>query len=608
MATPARPLRILVGSPIRQDPRILRHFLGSLERLERDGIVLDFAFVDDNDDAASSELLRDFSVDGQVLVTPGSGQQTAYKRDEQTHFWREELIWKVASYKDWMIGLARQGGYDGLLLLDSDLVLHPLMLRQLVNANVDIVSEVFWTRWTPEEIEMPQVWLSDHYSMVRPLRGQQLTPAEINRRTLEFIDQLRVPGLYEVGGLGACTLISRRAIEAGISFREIPNVSFWGEDRHFCIRAMALGLRLHAETSYPPLHLYRLSEVQRLDDFLGSCDQKTRDIQALETFRQTVEERYTVATGDEISRMFVTRAQVAEVREADTLITAEAVQLGRDGETAYSDRVTVAASLAHDSEGWQVQALDLAPLPRAAVYVPYIRKTRNNRITLSMLVRNEADKYLAEVLSHAATYVDSAVILDDASTDATVEVCYAALRDIPHTVVALPESEFHREWLLRRKQWELTIATRPDWILMLDADEIFEDRMRDQIRQLVDQDQADAIAFRLYDMWDADHYRDDELWRAHRAPTWLRLVRNLPNLSQEWRQTDQHCGQLPLAYHRLPALGSDVRLKHLGWATPSLRQHKYDRYMRLDPDARFGSAEQYRSILDPNPSLVRWAA
>lgn len=63
-----------------------------------------------------------------------------------------------------------------------------------------------------------------------------------------------------VGGLGACTLIRRKALLAGVSFKQLSNLSFWGEDRHFCIRAQALGLSLFVDTHHPAFHLYRESD------------------------------------------------------------------------------------------------------------------------------------------------------------------------------------------------------------------------------------------------------------------------------------------------------------------------------------------------------------
>jgi hypothetical protein len=40
-----------------------------------------------------------------------------------------------------------------------------------------------------------------------------------------------------------------------------------GEDRHFCLRAEALGFALFADSTLPPLHLYRESELSRVDAY-----------------------------------------------------------------------------------------------------------------------------------------------------------------------------------------------------------------------------------------------------------------------------------------------------------------------------------------------------
>ena len=42
-------------------------------------------------------------------------------------------------------------------------------------------------------------------------------------------------GLYQVGMTGACVLISKPVLEAKVNYDHIYNVSFWGEDRAFCI-------------------------------------------------------------------------------------------------------------------------------------------------------------------------------------------------------------------------------------------------------------------------------------------------------------------------------------------------------------------------------------
>ena len=51
--------------------------------------------------------------------------------------------------------------------------------------------------------------------------------------------------------------IQKIALEKDINFLEIPNLSFWGEDRHFCIRAVASGFSLYVDTSCLTYHIYR---------------------------------------------------------------------------------------------------------------------------------------------------------------------------------------------------------------------------------------------------------------------------------------------------------------------------------------------------------------
>ena len=47
-------------------------------------------------------------------------------------------------------------------------------------------------------------------------------------RYQQFVSRLTEPGVYEVGGLGACTLIHRQALLRGVNYKRIYNLSFWG--------------------------------------------------------------------------------------------------------------------------------------------------------------------------------------------------------------------------------------------------------------------------------------------------------------------------------------------------------------------------------------------
>lgn len=539
-------IRVLIGSPIHQKPMVLKEFLNSLLRLNIADIELDFHLVDDNDDEESSRLLQEFQSMGDHIYLQSSGFHDAYIRNDTTHFWNTNLVWKVANFKNLMINRAQTLNYDYLFLIDSDLILHPDTLRHLIGTNKDIISEVFWTQWQPETMFQPQVWMHDEYNQWELLPGEKLQPEEINRRFHEFIAKMRIPGIYEVGGLGACTLISQHAIKAGVSYNQIRNISYWGEDRHFCIRAAALGIPLFVDTHYPALHLYRDSDLSKVEDFIKETTETKAEATDTENSSST----------DEVP---------ASVMPTPTT----------DNPDNESSKETV----------------------------PPARK--RPKLTLTMVVKNESGRFLRQVLEEHRKYIDEAVIIDDDSTDNSAAICLEVLEGIPVHLVHNTISKFSNEIELRKQQWEEVLKTKPEWILSLDADEIFEASFAANIEPLLYADEVDLFCFRLYDLWNATHYREDIYWRSHLNYRPF-LLRYKEDFNYVWNESPQHCGRFPENVFELPHQLSNLRLKHLGWSKAEFRLEKYLRYMLLDPDGQYGWKEQYLSILDEHPHLIPW--
>jgi len=506
---------ILVGSPIRQDPAILMEFLLSLHRIDQKekDYELHYYFIDDNTDPNSQNILKQFAASKQDRCTIANPHQpmqlSEYDQENESHIWPVEVTWKVAAFKDSIIDHAKKEEYDFIFLIDSDLVLHPKTIDQLLSDKKDIVSNIFWTAWMPNSKEFPQVWLYDEYKQYEIAIRETLSPEEEILRSNAFCEKLRKPGVFEVGGLGACTLISRAALNKGVSFEKIKNITFWGEDRHFCVRAAALGIPLFVDTHYPAYHIYRKSALAGVEDYK----------------RQTEKE---------------------------------------------------------------VKPLD------------------KQRITLAMIMRNEADQYLEPMLKSARTYITDAVIIDDQSDDNSAALCETLLAGIPLKLIKNTRSLFSNEHLLREQLWSETVKTNPDWILILDADEIFEESFKDKVQELTANNEIDAYYFRLYDFWDENHYRADSLWRAHDFYRPF-LIRYRPEEIYTFKQSAQHCGRMPLEINQWKKYAlSDLRLKHLGWARKENREKKYKRYLELDPQGIHGSMSQYFSILDENPNLIEW--
>lgn len=489
-----RKFSVLIGTPIRQKPTILREFLQSLELLENQNCEINYLFIDDNVEEESKSILKDFCFkhESKCLVIASEQDNEIYEVNETSHVWNEKLINKISEFKDKIIEFSKENHFDYLFLLDSDLILHPKTLDQLIRANKDIISTIFWTDWERGNLLLPQV-------VSLKEKGEYFS----------FLLKMRTPGVHPVDVLGGCTLMSKNALAKDLSFKKMKTISHWQEDYHFSVRASSLGLSLYVDTHYPAFHIYRESELVCLENFKRS-------------FSKPLGNKF--------------------------------------------------------------------------------------RLTLSMVVKNEASRYLRRVLESTRNYITDAVIIDDASTDNTVEICEEVLKGIPLKIVRNKESLFSYEVFLRKQQWEETIQTNPDWIVSIDSDQIFEDSFASKIHELIaNPNKGDVFYCSIYDFWDENHYRQDQWWEGSSAefPFLMRYRPDIPYFW--WENLRQHCSRFPPSIGKLVGSAIDCRVKHYGWATEEDRKSKYQRYQLLDPEAKYGKkGEYYTSILDPNPTLFKW--
>lgn len=231
-------MRILIGAPVRQDHNTFYKYLKALNQLDATGVVVDFFFILHN-----SPRLKRFLKPNQYIEF---NSKSEYIKDDFTHHWTSSNLSDVTQMKNGLLRYSLENRYDYFFLVDSDIILKPQTLKTLLNHKKEICAEVFWTKWTPDQDEMPNAWHTDFYTFLNN----------------EQINSWKKEGLFRVGMSGACILIKREVIFSGVNYSPIYNVSHsqW-EDRAFCIRAAVHGYPIYLDTSCPPVHLYRENKL-----------------------------------------------------------------------------------------------------------------------------------------------------------------------------------------------------------------------------------------------------------------------------------------------------------------------------------------------------------
>lgn len=232
--------KVLITAPLRQEVKIFKEFQEGLDNLViPEGVQVDRFFVV-NDDKPIIPLIHDAE---HIEINTGD----RYSKTPTTHIWLTNNLAKMSTLRNATIERALEGSYDYWWSIDTDIVVHPETLQYLLDADKDIVSEIFWTQVKPSGGWWVNAWMFDQCDFDGHLK------------------QWATPGLYQVGMTGACTLVKRKVLEAGVNYSPIPNIRkvLYGEDRWFCIRAACHNFELWLDTHCPAEHLYREEEYRK---------------------------------------------------------------------------------------------------------------------------------------------------------------------------------------------------------------------------------------------------------------------------------------------------------------------------------------------------------
>lgn len=269
---PLKHVKVLVASVVRKPPEVLRAWLESLSWQKfRDpqpevayAFLANFAPTDPFKDEGLA-LLKESG----ALVVEEAAPVGDYGDGERTRMWSQSSFERLGNLKNNLLQLCLTNQFDAIWLVDADVLCDPYTLQSLLDSEAPITSAVYWTNWQRKLYDSaefvhagPQVWLRHPYVLDDARFSEpEFRAVLINRRRVQ------------VGGLGACTLIHRGAIEKGVSFAKVPEIAqiggMWdGEDRHFCLRAQRLHVPLMADPWSDVAHAYHPVEYGNIPEWM----------------------------------------------------------------------------------------------------------------------------------------------------------------------------------------------------------------------------------------------------------------------------------------------------------------------------------------------------
>src|SRR5437764_14614513 len=226
---------------------------------------------------------------------------------------------------------------------------------------------------------------------------------------------------------------------------------------------------------------------------------------------------------------------------------------------------------------------------------------RRRRVRLfALLPVRDGMRFLPGFVANVAAQVDGIVALDDGSRDGSAEFL-AAQPEVVELLRNLPDRPRWDEIGNHRRLVEAALRHGGEWALAIDYDHRLERDFRTRAEQVIRRGARrghSAFSVLTRELWDRpDRYRADGYWNRKRRATLFRL-----RADHEFDTAPLHAKKAPLQSQPWPR--TDLLVYHLGMLTPEDRQHRRERYERLDPDGRW-QAMGYAYLTDEEGLRLR---
>lgn len=217
-------------------------------------------------------------------------------------------------------------------------------------------------------------------------------------------------------------------------------------------------------------------------------------------------------------------------------------------------------------------------------------------------MKNESSRVLEWCLSDLEEYCDEIVILDDASTDESVEVAKSfdkvTVYELQKSIMATNEAA------ARSIIWKSLLPKhKPTHVLSIDCDEVIDPRFKEEKDKWLDLKYPNQLMFNMVECWGSfDKVRIDKGWNPTSKQVNL-LVRWLPQVNYMLSPLHLHSGRIPLNQPD-PLLTTPFYVVHLGYGIKGEIGRKREYYSKRDPNANPMMQAHYDSMWDEDPVLM----
>lgn len=218
-------------------------------------------------------------------------------------------------------------------------------------------------------------------------------------------------------------------------------------------------------------------------------------------------------------------------------------------------------------------------------------------VTVAALCKDELGRFLPSWLDAVKNVADRIVVVDNGSTDGSYEYLLDHGCEVERELTPM----MGNEWLLRSKLWEKSVPGS-EWIVHIDTDQCPAGDFRPFLG-------FNRASFVVYDLWDADHYREGEHWTGHNRWFWPAInVKDFQTHEWRFKQRGWHSGHLPANFDDVGEdcvlVPKECGLLHYAFSSPDLRRDAFKKYVRLYPWLDAVEKQHVQTIMDGSPNLI----